>query len=51
MKETILSSWNQPVRNGQRVAFVAEILRGCKKALSKWKRENNLNSRGMIVQL
>lgn len=51
VKETILASWNIQGRPGQGVVSVAERLRVCRKALSKWKKENNVNSRDKIAQL
>lgn len=46
-----MASWNQPLRFDQRGHSVAERLRACRKALSNWKKENNLNSRDKIVQI
>lgn len=51
VKETIILSWNQPYRFGQNGLSVAERLRACRKALSTWKKENNVNSRDRIVQI
>lgn len=51
VKETIIHTWNQPLSFGQRGHFVAERLRACRKALSSWKKDNNVNSRDRIVQI
>lgn len=51
VKEAIISSWNEGTRSGQGRWSVADRLRCCRKALSNWKRENNVNSREKIIQL
>lgn len=48
VKEAIQQAWNSP--NGRVVLKVSDKLRKCRKSLSKWKRDNNLNSLTRITQ-
>ncbi|KAG7565144.1 Reverse transcriptase domain [Arabidopsis suecica] len=49
VEETIFLAWNSTASN--RTDDVAQRLRVCRKALSSWKKTNNLNSKDKINQL
>lgn len=51
VREAILKGWNLFSVRFQEKISVANILRTCRKELSKLKRENNSNSRDRIVQI
>ena len=48
VKEAITKAWNGDQRRGR--TFVFDKLKKCRSALSKWKKENNLNSQTRISQ-
>lgn len=49
VKETILTCWNQSSMGGG--GDISVRLRNVRKCLSRWKKENNLNSQDKINQL
>jgi hypothetical protein len=48
IKEAIQQAWS--ANSTRRISKVSDKLRSCRKSLSKWKRENNLNSLTRITQ-
>ncbi|CAA7016072.1 unnamed protein product [Microthlaspi erraticum] len=49
VKEAVVAAWNK--RSGMVEFSVSERLRACRKSLSRWKKENDLNSRDKISQI
>ncbi|CAA7026408.1 unnamed protein product [Microthlaspi erraticum] len=49
VKEAINQAWNNA--HGWRDNSVSERIKRCRRALSIWKKENNLNSRDRIIQI